>query len=184
MDSTRNDSTQQPVEEAYGMGPQPEGRKRTRSAGRGYKSPALAAWLSTFPGLGQIYVGYYNQGFTHAAITAALITALSLGLGPLAPLFGISLAFFWLYNILDAHRRAKFYNRAVAGLDGEELPPDIHLPGPRGSVGGGITLMVIGIILLLNTKFDVSLEWLDEWWPLMLIIPGFVLFWKGRQRGK
>ena len=38
---------------------------------------------------------------------------------PLAPLLGIFLAFFWLYNIVDAGRRATFYNHALAVADHE-----------------------------------------------------------------
>ena len=50
------------------------------------KSPGLACFLSLMPGLGQVYVGYYQRGFVHAAVVAALITSamvLSLWIKPL-----------------------------------------------------------------------------------------------------
>jgi hypothetical protein len=51
------------------------------------KSPALASFLSLFPGLGQIYVGYYPHGFVNALVIACLITALATeDLDELAPL--------------------------------------------------------------------------------------------------
>src|SRR5580765_3468184 len=80
------------------------------------KSPALAAILSMMPGLRQVYVGYYQRGFVHAAVVASLITILSSNtVERLSPLFGLFLTFFWLYNIIDAARRASLYNDALAG---------------------------------------------------------------------
>ena len=38
-----------------------------------YKSPMLAGFLSVMPGLGQVYVGYYQVGFVHAIITFSII---------------------------------------------------------------------------------------------------------------
>ena len=53
-----------------------EGRKTTkkkvlrRSGKPARKSPALAAWLSLLPGLGQAYVGYYPQAFRNILFVA------------------------------------------------------------------------------------------------------------------
>ena len=44
--------------------------------------------------------------------------------GGAEPLFGIFLAFFWLFNIVDAWRRATFYNNALAGIGPATLPED------------------------------------------------------------
>jgi len=118
------------------------------------RSPALAAILSMMPGLGQVYVGYYQRGFVHAAVVASLITILaSHTVERLSPLFGLFMTFFWLYNIIDAARRASLYNDALAGNPSIELPEDFKTPGIRGSVFGGIALIVAGFILLLNTRF-------------------------------
>ena len=35
------------------------------------KSPALAAILSMMPGLGQVYIGYYQRGFVHILVIAS-----------------------------------------------------------------------------------------------------------------
>ena len=138
------------------------------------KSPVLALVLSAMPGLGQIYVGYYQQGFVNALIVASLIGLLHTGvLHRIEPLFGFFLAFFWLYNLVDAWRRAVFYNNALAGLGPAELPEDHPLPTTgRGSMAAGVALIVVGVVLLGNTLFNISLEWLEYWWPLAFVAIG------------
>ncbi len=101
------------------------------------KSPGLACFLSLMPGLGQVYVGYYQRGFVHAAVVATLITVLSSEIRELTPMVAIFLTFFWLYNIIDAGRRAALYNEVLAGRTGIELPADLMLPGLGGSMLGG-----------------------------------------------
>jgi hypothetical protein len=145
------------------------------------KSPFLACVLSAMPGLGQVYVGYYQRGFINAAVVATLITLLASDLGPLTPLAGIFLAFFWLYNVIDAGRRAALYNEVLAGRTDIELPQDLRTPGLGGSVVGGVSVALLGFVLLLYTRFDVSLDWLHEWWPVALIAFGGYLVYKAKQ---
>jgi hypothetical protein len=145
-----------------------------------YKSPVLATILSLMPGVGQVYVGYYPQGFINIIVVSGTITLLAMGMGSFTPLFGVFLAFFWIYNMIDANRRAHHYNRALDGLGGETLPEDFAMPGLKGSVPLGVLLMVVGALIFLNTKFDVSMEWLEEWWPLAMVAAGAWLFVKGR----
>ncbi len=135
------------------------------------KSPVLAAVLSLMPGLGQIYIGYYFQGFINIAVIASIITLLARGLGDLTPLAALFMAFYWLYNIVDASRRASFYNQALAGLGPLELPKDVGMPG-GGSLFGGLALIVLGALALGYTRFNLSLAWLEHWWPLALVILG------------
>lgn len=143
------------------------------------KSPFLACLLSAMPGLGQVYVGYYQRGFVHALVVATIIALLAAeALGPLIPLGSIFLGFFWLYNIVDAGRRASLYNQALAGVSDVELPEDFKAPGFRGSIAGGLAIAATGFVLLLHTRFDVSLEWLEEWWPAALVFFGAYLVWK------
>jgi TM2 domain-containing membrane protein YozV len=134
------------------------------------KSPVLALVLSLMPGVGQIYVGYYQQGFTNAIVAASIITLLSTEMIRGAePLFGIFLGFFWLYNVVDAWRRAVFYNNALAGIGPAVLPDDFAVTKGRGTLAGGIALVIVGVIALSHTLFGVPLEWLDKWWPLAVI---------------
>jgi hypothetical protein len=94
--------------------------------------------------------------------------------------FGLFLAFFWLYNIIDANRKATLFNQALDGVNGIELPEDFQLP-EKGSMSAGVVLVGIGLILFFHTKFDMSLEWLEEWWPLAAVGFGIYLIVKGRQ---
>lgn len=145
------------------------------------KSPFLACALSLMPGLGQVYVGYYQRGFLNAAIAASTLTLLVAEvLGPLIPLASLLLLFFWLYNIIDAGRRAALYNEALAGRAHLELPADFKTPGLAGSIPAGVVLVLLGLTLLSNTAFGVSLDWLEDWWPLALIGFGGYLIYKAR----
>ena len=143
------------------------------------KSPVLATLLSIMPGLGQVYVGYYQRGFIHAIVAAILITLLASGqLTSLIPLMGVFLGFFWLYNLIDAGRRATLYNMVLAGGEDIELPQDFKMPGIGGSIAGGLALLAIGLLFLLHTRFGMSLAWMEEWWPLALM--GFGAYLLGK----
>ncbi|MDY0110966.1 MAG: DUF5668 domain-containing protein [Candidatus Krumholzibacteria bacterium] len=163
--------------------PRPEPAPRRRDLP--YKVPFLAGFLSgIFPGVGQLYVGYYRQGITLGILFAGIITILAAGeVSPLEPFLGITLGFCWLYGIIDAARRAQAVNRALDGFGQEPLPEDFALPG-GGSMFGGSVLVILGVIMLLHTRFDVSLEWLEEWWPLLLVAVGGWLIWQARKDSK
>lgn len=142
------------------------------------KSPALATLLSLMPGLGQVYVGYYEQGFINILIVASLITLLNLDIETLAPFCGFFLAFFWLYNLVDAYRKATFYNQALAGIGPLELPPESGIAKGRGSLVGGAALILMGAMFLAHTRFGYSLDWLRRWWPVALVALGAYLVYR------
>ncbi len=152
------------------------------------KYPILACILSLMPGLGQVYVGYYSRGFINAITVGSIIAVLnSGGVGvegappaesPLTPLLGVFLAFFWLYNIIDAGRRAALYNYALAGIGNVELPDDFTKTGVGGSILGGAALVVFGLVAISHTLFGVSLDWLRYWWPLAPVAFGIYLIAK------
>jgi len=135
------------------------------------------------PGVGQIYLGYYKLGFIHNVVFASTIMLLTTRLpDPMYPLLGISLAFFFIYNIVDAGRRAVYYNLALDGVEGIELPNmQLTVPSFGGSFAGGLALIGIGIVLLSNTLLGFSLNWFEEWWPVAPIALGAYLIWKAIQ---
>jgi len=149
------------------------------------KNPALAIVLSIMPGLGQIYVGFYQQGFMNIIVVASIIAILTYGVPYyMNPLLGIFLAFFWLYNLVDAGRRAAFYNRALTGMEDSPLPSEFKTLTQKGSMVGGAVLVFLGLFFLAHTRFGMSLEWLEEWWPMALVLVGLFLVyqnWKGRK---
>ncbi len=139
------------------------------------KSPLLASFLSLMPGLGQVYVGYYQAGFIHPLVVSGIIVMLARGdISGFEPFLGFFLAFFWMYNIIDAGRRAAHYNQVLEGDGKVELPSGFLAPG-KGSVAGGVCFILIGGILLANTVLDISLGWLSDWWPLAPILFGVYL---------
>lgn len=171
----RNDTGTEP--------PRPAAAPRALRRSSLYKSPALASVLSLFPGLGQAYIGYYQRGFSHAIVMALCITMLNTDLGTLQPLVAIFLAFFWMFSIIDAGRRAALYNQAIEGIGTPEMPKDLKLP-MGGSLMGGLLLTVVGALLFAHTRYDYSLDWLEDWWPIALVIYGIYLmvgWWRNRR---
>jgi TM2 domain-containing membrane protein YozV len=143
------------------------------------KSPVLASILSSMPGLGQVYVGYYQQGFINALVVGVIIVLLAESVvPPLHPLLGLFLAFFWLYNIVDAGRRASFYNNTLAGLTRVDVPEDFSMPKGRGTLAGGAALVIFGLILFGHTMYNLSLAWLEQWWPMAIVGLGAYLLYQ------
>jgi hypothetical protein len=166
------------TEQSFNPAPQPLPAMQTRHPRA--KSVVLACVLSGMPGLGQVYVGYYQRGFIHAVVIAALLAlASAMPLVEIQPFVIMFLVFFWLYNVIDAGRRADLYNQTLLGSEVIELPQDLKMPGIGGSIAGGMLLLVISVILLLHTRFQISLEWIQEWWPIAGILLGLYLLGKG-----
>ncbi len=136
------------------------------------KSPTLAGFLSLMPGLGQAYVGYYKSGFIMLLVVAGTISLLDRHEhGGAAPFLGMFLSFFWIFNIIDAVRKAKLYNRHLAGVETIAAPTDSPL-------AGGIILLIAGLLLTLTITFDLDLEFLEHVWPLALLGAGIYLIWR------
>lgn len=139
------------------------------------KSPVLAGLLSLLPGLGQVYVGYYVTGFVHIVIVGALIATLnSMEHDKPAPFFGIFLAFFWMFGIIDAVRKVNLYNLHNSGEEEQPVPTDSPLIG-------AIVLLAAGVLFTLKITFGFPMGWLDKAWPLALLAGGLYLFWKYRK---
>jgi hypothetical protein len=96
----------------------------------------------------------------------------------LEPVVGLFAGFFWLHNIVDAGRRASFYNQSLAGIRPMELPEDMKAPQALGSLAGGVLLVAAGLLLFAHTMFYVSLDWLARWWPLALVGAGAWLVYR------
>lgn len=141
-----------------------------------YKSPMLAAVLSLMPGLGQVFLGYTRLGFIHAGTIAVFISLMSSNrLGLLEPAVGIFMAFFWLYNLVDAYRRALLLNEAISRMETPELPDGFGAVSFGGRLAAGIVLIFVGMLALLNLRFNISLAWLEQWWPAGLVLLGVYL---------
>ncbi|HEX4826268.1 MAG TPA: hypothetical protein VFV19_18355 [Candidatus Polarisedimenticolaceae bacterium] len=150
------------------------------------RSPALAAAFSALPGLGQIYVGYYPRGFVNSVVAGGIISILAWTTGEAAyvPLLALFLAFFWLYNMIDAARLAALYNRALSGGREPDLPAGFAMPGLGGSIVGGLAVIAAALIALLHTRFGVPLDWLNDWWPVVPMLFGVWLVVKAVKDSK
>lgn len=149
------------------------------------KSTVLAGFLSAFPGLGQVYVGYYKHGFINILVFAGCITVIVNSNNdiflPLIPLF---IFFFWAYNIIDAIRKAHAYNRILAGGTLDLIPEEGLTPGISGSLPGGTFLILAGLAALSYTAFDIPLDWLEKWWPIIPVAFGGYLIFLDRKEKK
>jgi hypothetical protein len=138
----------------------------------GQKNPGLAALLSFFPGMGNIYNGLYMRGVTFFLVILSLIGIASRG----HDLFGFAIAFFWIFNVIDAYRQATLINYGYAqDLGLVDLPR--HPRASQGGVAAGILLAAIGLIALLERYFDVRLDWLFDLWPFGLVLLGSWMIW-------
>ena len=153
-----------------------------RSSDPRRKSPFFAGFLSLLPGLGQIYVGYYQRGFLHVIVAGSVISLLvaggSSGNTSFIPLGAIFLVFFEFYNVIDASRRAVMYNLSLDGIEQAVLPDELSEMTLGGSYLGGGVLLVFGLIALSNSMFGLSLDWLEQWWPLAPIGFGAYLVYR------
>lgn len=140
-----------------------------------HKSPALAGFLSMFPGLGHLYLGLYPRAFAvgGAFILGIMMTSHN---GP-GEFFGPLIAFVWFFGIIDAVRQAKAINRgelAEAGFAGEQ-----QLRKAAAGTGGltwGVILVGLGALLLIDRYWDIDWSFMSEWGgPAAFILLGLVL---------
>jgi hypothetical protein len=142
-------------------------------------NPALAGILGAIPfGVGAIYNGQYAKGLAHLIIFSLLCVGASRAGDPWDALFGFGIAFFVLYQIIDAVRSA----RAIqAGLPA----PDPFGLGTTFGAGekldtskipmGAVVLILIGVLFLLRNIGLFSFDF-NRIWPIFLIGLGGWLF--------
>lgn len=145
-----------------------------------YRAPMVAGLLSGLPGLGQAYLGYYQEGFKNTLIAGVMIALCNLefeqlGITAVQPLVVTFTIFFWLYNMIDAGRRAAYLNQKRRGGAGDELSFKEQPLGNQATILGGIVLILLGGVLVAHTAFGVSLGWVRSWWPAALVLGGAYL---------
>jgi Domain of unknown function (DUF5668)/B-box zinc finger len=150
----------------------------------GGPNPALAGVLAGFfPfGVGAVYCGQYAKGLAHLVIFTLLVLGASSGSEAMGTVFGLAIAGFYFYQIIDGVRTARAIQLGQAPPDPFGLGTTFSTsftPGDRMDVSkvpvGALVLIGLGVIFLLHT--------LDIWdfsgrrvWPLILIgIGGFLL---------
>jgi hypothetical protein len=146
-------------------------------------NPAVAGILAGFfPfGVGAVYCSQYAKGLSHLVIFVLMIVGLSSNLPWYVDMvLGISLGFFYFYQIIDAVRTAK------AVQMGQPAPDPFGLAQTFGAgekvdatkvPTGAVILIGLGVLFLLNTVgvFEFGLH---RFWPLFLIFLGGWIFAK------
>jgi TM2 domain-containing membrane protein YozV len=128
------------------------------------KSPGLAAFLSLFPGLGQVYNGQIARAF---AFFFAWVGSIYLTANGHEFPFAFVIPFVYLYNMIDAWKGASAVNqRFLGGRSEAEEGPSVESP-----VWGSI-LVVFGVVILFSNLGWLDLEMLAKWWPVLLIAVG------------
>ena len=128
------------------------------------KSPGLAAFLSLFPGLGQVYNGQIARAFAFFFAWVGSIYLTSTGHE--FP-FAFMIPFVYLYNMIDAWKGATAINQRFLG-GRSEPEEDAAVESP---IWGGI-LAVFGVLILFNNLGWLDLDRLARWWPILLILVG------------
>jgi TM2 domain-containing membrane protein YozV len=134
-------------------------------------SPVLAFFLGFLPGLGAFYNEQYGKGIIHLAIFLFLFIIGvdgSLNGGAAAALW-LCLAGLWVYMPIDAYRTAK------ARLAGQTLQDPLE-SFSKGRPVGPFLIIAVGVLLLLH-NFDWFPFWrLQQFWPVLLIVAGVLMF--------
>jgi cell wall-active antibiotic response 4TMS protein YvqF/B-box zinc finger protein len=155
----------------------------------GGPNPTVAGILAGFfPfGVGAVYTGQYAKGLAHLVVMTLLIAGASAsdhGHGEaLGVICGLGIAFFYVYQIIDAVRSAKAIQMAQPVPDPFGLAATFG-GGARVETGripmGAVILILIGVLFLLHTM-GLTEFGLDRFWPLLLI--GFGGWMFARQWG-
>jgi TM2 domain-containing membrane protein YozV len=140
------------------------------------KSPGLAAFLSLFPGLGQVYNGQIARAFVFffAWVGSIYLTAS----GHEFP-FAFVIPFVYLYNLIDAWKGAAAVNARFLGGKADTVDE----AGVESPVWGG-SLALLGVLILFNNLGWLDLTRLARWWPILLIAVGAWFVYASFQKKK
>jgi hypothetical protein len=137
-------------------------------AGKGLreKNPSLAAFLAIFPGMGAIYNGNFLKGITYILIFAVLIVLTGSAHDPDAVVFGLMIAGFYIFQIIDSYNEACRLNRGSISADGQAVGKEDL------SLFSAIAVLVMGIIFQLANFDLITYRQITRLWPLALIAFG------------
>ena len=152
----------------------------------GGASSEAAFVLGLIPGVGAIYNAQYFKAAIHLLVFATLVN-LTDPVGNRGETIFSFLAFgFYVYMPFEAYYTAKKRKLAREGIN--LITPLDHFAEQIGQFGnlellGGIALVLIGGLFLLDNFDIVRMEQIGKFWPALLILAGAALIWRF-QRGK
>lgn len=148
-------------------------------------NPAVAGILAGFfPfGVGAVYCSQYAKGLAHLLIFVLLIVGANQG-SPLDTICGLGIAFFYVYQIIDAVRSAKALQMGQPAPDplglgqafgGGERTEPAKIPV------GAVVLIGLGVLFLMHTmglwRFG-----FERFWPLIIVFLGVWMFYRHWER--
>jgi TM2 domain-containing membrane protein YozV len=137
--------------------------------------PGLALILGFIPGVGAIYNGQYAKGLIHAVVFGLLVSIVSSMHGSLEPLFALLIAAWVFYMAFEAYHTARKRRYGVAV---EEFSSLFDVRPTQGRFPAGAILLIgLGFLLLLDTTDIISMEQLERYWPVGLILFGLYLLY-------
>jgi hypothetical protein len=138
--------------------------------------PILALFLGFIPGVGAIYNGQYAKGLIHAVVFGLLVSITSSShTGSLEPLFGLLIGAWVFYMAFEAYHTARKRRYGVAV---EEFSSLFDVRPTQGRFPAGALLLIgLGFILLLDTTDIISMDQMERYWPVGLIVFGLYLLY-------
>ncbi|HXE89577.1 MAG TPA: B-box zinc finger protein [Terriglobales bacterium] len=145
-------------------------------------NPTVAGILAGFfPfGLGAVYNGEYAKGLAHMLFFAMLAVAIEHGDGA-TPLFGITMGFYYFYQIFDAVRSARAKQMGQPTPDPLNVYRALGISGgtgapvtaaPSNAPIGAIILIGLGTLFLLSNMGILYFGAVRKLWPVILIALG------------
>jgi hypothetical protein len=149
---------------------------------RNVPSPGLAAILAVFfPfGIGQVYSGLYAKGLAHLVVFTFLVWGASEARFGLEIFFGLGIAFFYFYQIIDAYKSAQAVQLGRPAPDpfnlGNMFGPEEPLNARASNLPvGAVILIGLGTLFLLSNLGVFRFYWVGRFWPGLLIVLGLWL---------
>jgi hypothetical protein len=137
--------------------------------------PALALMLGFIPGVGAIYNGQYAKGLIHAVVFGLLVSLAANSHTRFEPLVGILIGGWVFYMAFEAYHTARKRRYGVAVEEFSSLI-DVRPAHGRFPVGA-ILLIALGFILLLDTTDIISMDQMERYWPVGLILFGLYMLY-------
>lgn len=131
-------------------------------------SPLRAALLALIPGMGAAYNRQYDKAVAHFGMFAALCIVAEEG----HEIFGMAAAAFYIFNILDAYRSARFLNESGRSAQ-NPASTGMHLP-----LWGGL-LVLLGTMFFLDNVGLIKISSIIAFsWPLLFVGAGLYLIFR------
>jgi hypothetical protein len=130
----------------------------------------LALGLGFIPGVGAIYNGQILKAMVQVLIFGSLIALGDRVHGPLDTIFGLGAAAFYFYMVIDSFQTAK------AKQLGKPAPEWFGMGDMKMNAPIGAALLIgLGALFLLDNFGIPVFSQIGKFWPVLLIVLGFLL---------